>query len=100
MATTTVSNLPIAMSRPKIPSSQRIANVCPAILGGRSKVGSCYKLASVCHVASAQPFHQGLAMTSGAAKYGKILTKAMSESSSNKEVAGLPIDLKGLLPFP
>ncbi|KAL2569314.1 hypothetical protein AAZV13_18G121300 [Glycine max] len=99
MATTTVSNLPIAMSRPKIPSSQRIANVCPAILGGRSKVGSCYKLASVCHVASAQPFHQGLAMTSGAAKYGKILTKAMSESSSNKEVAGLPIDLKGKRAF-
>lgn len=92
---TTVSNLPTAMSRPKIPSSQRIANVGPALLGARSKVGSCYKLASVCHVASAQPFQQGLTMTSGAVKYDKIITKAMSESSSNKEVAGLPIDLKG-----
>ncbi|RZC00217.1 Enoyl-[acyl-carrier-protein] reductase [NADH], chloroplastic isoform B [Glycine soja] len=96
---TTVSNLPTAMSRPKIPSSQRIANVGPALLGARSKVGSCYKLASVCHVASAQPFQQGLTMTSGAVKYDKIITKAMSESSSNKEVAGLPIDLKGKRAF-
>uniref|UniRef100_A0A151S044 Enoyl-[acyl-carrier-protein] reductase [NADH], chloroplastic n=1 Tax=Cajanus cajan TaxID=3821 RepID=A0A151S044_CAJCA len=99
MATTTISNLPTAMSRPKIPSSQRIANVGPAILGGRFKVGSCYKLSSVCHVASAQPFQQGLTMTSGAIKHDKIITKAIIRSSPNQEIPGLPIDLKGKRAF-
>ncbi|CAJ1921054.1 unnamed protein product [Sphenostylis stenocarpa] len=97
--TTTVSNLPTAMSRHKIPSLQRFANVSPANLGGRFKVGSCHKLASVCHVASTQPFQQGLTMTSAAVKYDKIITNAMSVSSSNSEVPGLPIDLKGKRAF-
>jgi len=93
MATTTVSNFPTAMSRPNIPSSQRFANVNPGNLGGRFKVDSCHKLASVCHVASTQPF---LTMTEAAAvKYDKMRTNAMSVSSSNSAVSGLPIDLKG-----
>lgn len=88
------------MSRPKIPSSLRSANVGPAILGGRFKVGSCYKLASVCHIASAQPFQNCLAMTSGAVKYDKIITKAINDPSPIEEVAGLPINLKGFTFFP
>lgn len=92
MATTTVSNFPTAMSRPNIPSAQRFANVSPANLGGRFKVDSCHKLASVCHVASSQPF---LKMTAAAVKYKKIRTNAMSVSNSDSEVPGLPIDLKG-----
>ncbi|WVZ05891.1 hypothetical protein V8G54_019237, partial [Vigna mungo] len=96
MATTTVSNFPAAMSRPNIPSSQRFANVSPANLGGRVKVDSCHKLASVCHVASSQPF---LKMTAAAVKYKKIRTNAMSVSSSDSEVPGLPIDLKGKRAF-
>ena len=79
------------MSRPNV-SSQRFANVNPANLGGRFKVDSCHKLASVCHVASTQPL---LTMTAAAVKYEKIRTNAMSVSSSNDEVPGLPIDLKG-----
>ncbi|KAL9315564.1 hypothetical protein ACSQ67_016565 [Phaseolus vulgaris] len=95
MATTTVSNFPTAMSRPNV-SSQRFANVNPANLGGRFKVDSCHKLASVCHVASTQPL---LTMTAAAVKYEKIRTNAMSVSSSNDEVPGLPIDLKGKRAF-
>lgn len=93
MATTTVSNFPLAMSRPRIPSSQKFSNAGPAILGCGIKVGSCDKLASVCHVASLQPFQK--VSTSCAIKFDKIITKAMSESSSNKQVTGLPIDLRG-----
>ncbi|XP_014497007.1 enoyl-[acyl-carrier-protein] reductase [NADH], chloroplastic [Vigna radiata var. radiata] len=96
MATTTVSNFPTAMSRPNIPSAQRFANVSPANLGGRFKVDSCHKLASVCHVASSQPF---LKMTAAAVKYKKIRTNAMSVSNSDSEVPGLPIDLKGKRAF-
>ncbi|KAL2336770.1 hypothetical protein Fmac_011216 [Flemingia macrophylla] len=95
--TTTISNLPTAMSTPKIPSSQRIANLGPVILG--DKVASCYKLSSVCHVASAQPFQQGLIMTSGAIKYDKIVTKAIFRSSPTPDIPGLPIDLTGKRAF-
>ncbi|BAT84263.1 Enoyl-[acyl-carrier-protein] reductase [Vigna angularis] len=97
MATTTVSNFPTAMSRPNIPSSQRFANVSPVNLGGRFKVDdSCHKLASVFHVSSSQPF---LKMTAAAVTYKKIRTNAMSVSSSDSEVTGLPIDLKGKRAF-
>jgi enoyl-[acyl-carrier protein] reductase I len=92
--TTTVSNVSIAMSRPRITSSQKLG---PAILGCRVKVGSCDKLGSVCHVASVKPFQQ--ASISCASKFDKFVTKAMSESSSNKQVTGLPIDLRGFTSF-
>lgn len=95
--TTTVSNLPMAMSRPTIPSSQKFSNVGPAILGSRFKVGSCDKLASVCHVAPVQPFQKS--STSCTIKFNKIITRASSESSSNPQVSGLPIDLKGFASF-
>lgn len=99
MAATTFSNLSMATSRPQIPSSQRFANKGPAILGGRFKFGSCDKLASVSHVASARPFHHGLVSCASTVKFDKIITKAMSESSSNNQVAGLPIDLRGFTFF-
>ncbi|KAI5430218.1 Enoyl-[acyl-carrier-protein] reductase [NADH] [Lathyrus oleraceus] len=83
MATTTsVSNISVAMSRPRVTSSQKLGSV---ILGGRVKVGSCDKLGSVspsCNV-----------------KFDKFVTKAVSESSSNNQVAGLPIDLRGKRAF-
>ncbi|OIW07601.1 hypothetical protein TanjilG_08332 [Lupinus angustifolius] len=97
MATTTVSNLSIAMSRPKVTPSQRFANVGSVVLGGRSKIRSCDTLASVSRVASVQPFQQDSILCAG--KFDKIVTKAMSESSSNNQVAGLPIDLKGKRAF-
>lgn len=97
MATTTVSNISMAMSRPRISSSQKFSNLGPAVLGGRIKVGSCDKLGSVCHVASVKPFQK--ASTSCSLKFDKIVTKAMSESSSDKQVTGLPIDLRGFPSF-
>jgi len=97
MATTTVSNMSIAMSRPRITPSQKFSNLGPAIVGGRVKVASCAKLGSVCHVASAKPFE--VASTSRSLKFDKIVTKAMAESSSNKQATGLPIDLRGFTSF-
>lgn len=97
MATTTVSNMSIAMSRPRITPSQKFSNLGPAIVGSRVKVGSCAKLGSVCHVASAKPFQ--LSSTSHTLKFDRIVTKAMAESSSNKQAAGLPIDLRGFTSF-
>ncbi|KAI4356939.1 hypothetical protein L6164_000919 [Bauhinia variegata] len=88
MATAEFSGLHIAMSGTCIPSSQRFANTGVAVLGGKSKVGSCNKLASAYHIASVQPLQRGL--TSSSIKSDKIITKAMSESSENKPVSGLP----------
>ncbi|KAK7264115.1 hypothetical protein RJT34_31719 [Clitoria ternatea] len=97
MATTSFSGLQIAMSRSCIPSSQRIADAGTVVFGGKSKVGSWNKLASACHVASVQTFQRGF--TSSSVKSVKSVTKAMSESSSNSSVSGLPIDLKGKRAF-
>ncbi|XP_061362671.1 enoyl-[acyl-carrier-protein] reductase [NADH], chloroplastic-like [Gastrolobium bilobum] len=97
MATTSFSGLQIAMSRSCIPSSQRIVDAGGVVLGGKSKVGSWNKLASVCHVASVQPFLRGF--TSSSIKSVKIATKAMSESSAKNPVSGLPIDLRGKRAF-
>ena len=95
MATTAVSSWQIAMSRLHIPSSQR--NTGAAVLCGKSEVRSWNKLASVCHVSSVQHFQRGTASCS--IKFDKVKTKAMSESSENKTVSGLPIDLKGYTSF-
>ena len=97
MATTSFSGFQIAMSRSCIPSSQRFADASAVVLGGKSKLGSWNKLASVCHVASVQPFQQGF--TSSTIKSERIVTKAMSESSANSPASGLPINLKGYCSF-
>ncbi|CAI8612497.1 unnamed protein product [Vicia faba] len=95
MATTTsISSISVGVSRPRITSSQKLGSVN---LGGRVKVGSFDKLGSVCHVASVKPFQQ--ASPSSSLKFNRIVTKAVSESSSNKEVTGLPIDLRGKRAF-
>ncbi|XP_054783101.1 enoyl-[acyl-carrier-protein] reductase [NADH], chloroplastic-like [Prosopis cineraria] len=97
MATTSVSNLQVAMSRSSIPSSQKLANASAAGFSVKPKARSWNGLASVRHVASVQPFQHGL--TSRSIKFDKIVTKAISESSENKPVSGLPIDLKGKRAF-
>ncbi|OIW05624.1 hypothetical protein TanjilG_23410 [Lupinus angustifolius] len=97
MAATSFSGLQLAMLRSCIPSSQRFADAGTVILGGKAKVGSWNKLASVSHVSSVQPFQQSF--TSSSLKSEKIVTKAMSESSANAPVSGLPINLKGKRAF-
>lgn len=93
MATTTVSNLQMAMSKPCIPSSKRFANADVTVFNGKVKVRSWDRLASVSHVAPMQPFQKGFA--SHSKRIDKFVTKAMSESSEKNPVSGLPIDLKG-----
>ncbi|XP_028766989.1 enoyl-[acyl-carrier-protein] reductase [NADH], chloroplastic-like isoform X1 [Neltuma alba] len=67
------------------------------VLGGKSKVGSWNKLASACHIASLHPFRRSF--TSSSIRFDKTCTRAMAESSENKPVSGLPIDLKGKRAF-
>ncbi|KAL5168937.1 Enoyl-[acyl-carrier-protein] reductase [NADH], chloroplastic [Glycine soja] len=97
MTTTSFSGLQFAMSRSCIPSSQKIADAGAVVLGGKSKIGSWNKLASACHIASVQPFGRGF--TSSSIKSVKSVTKAMTESSAQSAVSGLPINLKGKRAF-
>lgn len=97
MTTTSFSGLQFAMSRSCIPASQKIADAGAVVLGGKSKIGSWNKLASACHIASVQPFRRGF--TSSSIKSVKSVTKAMTESSAQSAVSGLPINLKGIVHF-
>lgn len=93
MATTVFSGLQIAMSTPCFRSSQRLADAGAMVLGGKSKIGTWNKLASTCQISSLHPFQRGF--KSSSIRFDKIITKAMAESSENKPISGLPIDLKG-----
>ncbi|KAK4261933.1 hypothetical protein QN277_004867 [Acacia crassicarpa] len=97
MAATAFSGLQIAMSTTCICSSQRFADAGVVVLGGKSKVGSWNKLATACHIAPLQPFQRSF--TSSSIRFDKIFTRAVAESSKNKPVSGLPIDLKGRRAF-
>lgn len=65
-----------------------------AILGANSKAVSWSKLSSACNISSSEPFLRSFASSS--VKFNKVVTRAMSESTENKPVSGLPINLKGL----
>jgi enoyl-[acyl-carrier protein] reductase I len=93
MATTASSSLQIAAARPCISSSRRLFKAGAAILGGNSKAATWNKLTSACHISSVQPFQRSF--TSSSIKFNKVATKAMSNTSENKPVSGLPIDLRG-----
>ncbi|KAF7808219.1 enoyl-[acyl-carrier-protein] reductase [NADH], chloroplastic-like [Senna tora] len=97
MVTTAFSGLQIAISAPCFRSSQRFADAGAVVLSGKSKIRSWNKLASTCHTTSLQPFQRGF--TSSSIRFDKMITKAMAESSENKPVSGLPIDLKGKRAF-
>ncbi|KAM3693071.1 hypothetical protein ACJW31_08G137400 [Castanea mollissima] len=97
MATTAASSLQIATARPCISSSRRIFKAGAAIFGGNSKAVSWNKLTSACHISSVQPFQRSF--TSSSVKFYKVVTKAMSETTENKPISGLPIDLRGKRAF-
>lgn len=97
MATASFSGLHFAMSKSCIPSSQKIVDAGAVVIGGMSKLGSWNKLASACHVASVQPFQRGFAAS--AINSVKRVPKAMSETSAESPVSGLPIDLRGIVHF-
>lgn len=68
-----------------------------AILGANSKAVSWSKLSSACNISSSEPFLRSFASSS--VKFNKVVTRAMSESTENKPVSGLPINLKGKRAF-
>ncbi|OMP03474.1 Glucose/ribitol dehydrogenase [Corchorus olitorius] len=97
MAATAASSLQIAAARPCISSSQRVVKAGASMLGANSKSVSWTKLASACNISFMEPFRRSF--TSSQVKFNKVVTKAMSESSENKPVSGLAIDLKGKRAF-
>ncbi|XP_054808471.1 enoyl-[acyl-carrier-protein] reductase [NADH], chloroplastic-like [Prosopis cineraria] len=97
MAATAFSGLQVAMSTTCFCSLHRFADAGAVVLGSKSKVGSWNKLSSARQIASLQPFQQSF--TSSSIRFDKIFTRAVAESSENKPVSGLPIDLKGKRAF-
>ncbi|XP_022754319.1 enoyl-[acyl-carrier-protein] reductase [NADH], chloroplastic [Durio zibethinus] len=97
MAATVASSLQIAAARPCISSSPRVVKAGAAILGANSKSVSWTKLTSACNISSLEPFRRSF--MSSPVKFNKVVTNAMSESSENKPISGLPIDLKGKRAF-
>lgn len=97
MAATAACSLQMAAVRPCISSSHRGVKAGVAVVGGNSKGASWTKLSSASHISSVQPFLQSF--TSSSVKFDKVVTRAMAESSTNKPISGLPIDLKGKRAF-
>lgn len=97
MAATAACSLQMAAVRPCISSSHRGAKAGVAVIGGNSKGASWTKLSSASHLSSVQPFLRNF--TSSSVKFDKVVTTAMAESSTNKPISGLPIDLKGKRAF-
>lgn len=95
MAATAACSLQMAAVKPCISSSHRGVKAGVAVVGGNSKVASWTKLSSASHISSGQPFLRSF--TSSSVNFDNVVTRAMAESSTNKPIAGLPIDLKGQL---
>lgn len=87
------SGLQMASTNPCFYSSRRIVKAGAAVFGINSKVISGTQLTYSCHISSLQPFYRSF--RSSSAKFDKFVMKAMSQSSENKPVSGLSIDLKG-----
>ncbi|GLT76561.1 hypothetical protein SLA2020_482140 [Shorea laevis] len=97
MAVTTASSLQMATGRPCLSPSNRIVKAGAGILGANSRCLSWTKLTSTSHISSLQSFQRSF--TSSSVKFNKFVPKAMSGSSENQPVSGLPIDLKGKRAF-
>lgn len=97
MAATAACSLQMAAVKPCISSSHRGVKAGVAVVGGNSKVASWTKLSSASHISSVQPFLRSF--TSSSVNFDNVVTRAMAESSTNKPIAGLPIDLKGKRAF-
>ncbi|GAB4856098.1 Enoyl-[acyl-carrier-protein] reductase [NADH], chloroplastic [Ancistrocladus abbreviatus] len=95
MAATAAPGLQMATARPCISSSRRLFRVGAAILSTDSKVASWAKLTSSFHTSSI-PFQRSFSSTP--VRCDNFVTKSMAEST-DKPVAGLPINLKGKRAF-
>ncbi|XP_052176852.1 enoyl-[acyl-carrier-protein] reductase [NADH], chloroplastic-like [Diospyros lotus] len=97
MAATASTGLQFTVARPSICSARKIFKAGVASVAADSKGTLWTKLASTCHISFVQHFQRNF--MSSPAKFEKVATKAMSESSESKLVSGLPIDLKGKRAF-
>lgn len=90
---TNMTNMHIAVARPSTFLSHEVSKSSIAVFGSANKGPSCAKLKSSFHIASTQLLSQNV--KSGALRFGKMITKAMSDYSDTKPLPGLPIDLRG-----
>ncbi|KAK6937059.1 hypothetical protein RJ641_034089 [Dillenia turbinata] len=98
MAASAASGMQVATARPCISSTRKFFWGGAAFLSADSKGSSWVKLSSAHHISSVQPFQQRN-FASSPANLNKVITKAMAESSENKPLPGLPIDLRGKRAF-
>ncbi|GMH12829.1 hypothetical protein Nepgr_014670 [Nepenthes gracilis] len=96
MASIPAIGLQMTTARQYTASPLKLCRAGVASLGIESKVGSWAKLASSCRLSSLIPFQHSF--SSPPKQSDKVATKAMAEST-DKPVAGLPIDLKGKKAF-
>jgi len=96
MATTT-PNMHIAIPRPSTFSSREVSKSSIAVFSSDVKGVSCAKLRSSCHISSTQALSQNV--KSSPMRFGKMITKAMSDSGDTKPLPGLPVDLRGKRAF-
>eukprot|EP00268_Persea_americana_P014240 TRINITY_DN1630_c0_g1_i5.p1 TRINITY_DN1630_c0_g1~~TRINITY_DN1630_c0_g1_i5.p1 ORF type:complete len:390 (-),score=74.83 TRINITY_DN1630_c0_g1_i5:317-1486(-) len=92
-----MSGLQMAAAVPCVSSSRWICKRSAAILGVDMKVTSQSKLMSSYHISSGRHFSRTFTYTP--AKFNKVATKAMSETTDKGVASGLPIDLKGKRAF-
>ncbi|GAB4835151.1 Enoyl-[acyl-carrier-protein] reductase [NADH], chloroplastic [Ancistrocladus abbreviatus] len=96
MATTTAPGLQMATARPRISFPRRLFGAGAAIISPNSKVASWANLTCSFHISSSPPLQRNFSILT--TKFNKFVTKAMAEST-DRPVAGLPINLKGKRAF-
>ncbi|KAJ0430520.1 putative enoyl-[acyl-carrier-protein] reductase (NADH) [Helianthus annuus] len=90
MATTT-NMMHIAIARP---STREASKPCVALFTSNI---TCAKLKGSCHISSTHSLSQNVNSTP--LRFGRTITKAMSDSNDVKPLPGLPIDLRGKRAF-
>ncbi|XP_022154116.1 enoyl-[acyl-carrier-protein] reductase [NADH], chloroplastic [Momordica charantia] len=99
MSTTAATNIQITTLRTcKFSTPRSVKVVFPPVLGGNSKAIPWATLRSVHNISSLEHFQLN-STTLSSTKFEKISTRAVSGSSEDKPVFGLPIDLKGKRAF-
>ena len=93
MATSVAPGMRIAITKPSVYSSCNLSKPGTAIFGTEFKRTSWTRLKCSSHISSTQAFSHSFQFTP--VKLQRLVTKALSEGSSNKPVSGLPIDLRG-----
>ncbi|PSS21133.1 Enoyl-[acyl-carrier-protein] reductase [Actinidia chinensis var. chinensis] len=97
MATSAAPGMRISTAKPSVYSSCNVSKLGAAIFSSEIKRTSWTRLTCSSHISSTQAFSHSFQFTP--VKLQRLVTKALSEGSSNKPVSGLPIDLRGKRAF-